>query len=66
MAIYYLSACRECEERVMWTKVTKQQAEKWHSNFHRGHDTVFGHDLDDDFSDLIWEYEDLGIQDGIE
>ena len=59
-----MSACHECKEKVMWSKVTEECALKWHENFHKGHNTVFGHDLDDDFYDSIWKYKDLGIQDG--
>lgn len=65
MATYYISACHDCKERVMWTKVTEEQGLKWHKGFHKGHRTVFGNDLDDDFYDAIWKYKDLGIQDGV-
>lgn len=64
MVVYYISACLKCVERVMWSKVTENQARKWHENFHKGHETVFGNDEDDDFYDSIFEYKDLGIQDG--
>jgi hypothetical protein len=64
MAIYYLSACHDCKEKVIWSKVSQEQAEMWHINFHNDHNTVFGHDLDDEFYDSIWKYKDLGIQDG--
>ena len=66
MSIYYLSACKDCEEKVMWSKVTQEQAKKWHNNFHKGHSTIFGHDLDDNFYDSICKYKDLGIKNGID
>jgi hypothetical protein len=66
MAIYYLSACHECKEKVMWSKVSEEQAKKWHETFHKEHKTAFGNDLDDDFYESIWKYDDLGIQDGVD
>lgn len=64
MSIYYLSACHDCKEQVMWSKVTKEQAKLWHGNFHKGHKTEFSSDHDDDFWDSIRGYKDLGIKDG--
>jgi hypothetical protein len=63
MSIYYMSACHDCKEWVMWAKCPESQAEKWHKDFHRGHRTELSNDYDDEFYDkLISDYKKLGIQ----
>lgn len=62
MGVYYISACHDCKERVMWLKCPKETAENWHEEFHKGHEAELGIDEDDEFYDRIWEYKDLGVQ----
>lgn len=62
MSLYYISACHDCKEWVMWAKATEKTCKEWHDEFHAGHDKEFGHDYDDEFYDKVWKYKDLGIQ----
>lgn len=64
MGVYYISACHDCNECVMWAKCTREAAEDWHKAFHPGHNTQLSSDYDDDFYDAIRRYRDLGIRDG--
>ena len=64
MGVYYISACHDCKEHVMWDKCTREAAEEWHKMFHPGHNTQLSGDYDDDFYDTIRGYSDLGIRDG--
>lgn len=70
MAIYYISACHDCKEKVMWAKCPIETAEIYHEEFenilHKGHNVELGHDMDDNFYFGLTGYGDLGIKDGIE
>jgi hypothetical protein len=33
MATYYLSACHDCKEQVMWDKCPREQGEEWHKEY---------------------------------
>lgn len=66
MSVYYISSCHDCQERVMWIKVERWKAEEWHEYFHKGHNTEFGDDFQDEFYDRVWTYENLGIKEGEE
>jgi hypothetical protein len=67
MATYYLSACHDCKEQVMWDKCPREQGEEWHKEyteaFHKGHNTQFDSDYNDEFYDKIFRYMDLGVCD---
>jgi len=67
MSTYYLSACHDCKERVMWNKCPEEQGEKWHDKYvetsHKGHNTQFDSDYNDDFYDQILNYTMLRISD---
>ena len=62
MAIYYISACHDCKEKIMWAKCTLETAKKLNSNFHKGHNTELSDDYDESFYDITFKYKHLGIK----
>lgn len=57
MAVYYFSACHDCKTSMMWEKCPIETAEVLHKDYHAGHNTELGSDMDDDFYGVIWKYE---------